>query len=228
MNKIHHEEKSENSLTPKLVASLVLAVLLIIVIVYTLIKLIQGKSVIPSSTNPTPTAGPVQTQQIRRFTAPDDIAWKTTSGKIYPFSFSYPENMILNIFIGDVTDSVAVVWDNIPVQQNILFNIEFVDKRDPEAVDKPKIEFVKNWYKNFSGLIGLERIEKFTNTGGLVGYKAIYINTAGQTPNTDVFFELPNRPTLMLHVANGIIDPKIFDRIVDSVRWTPETPATVR
>lgn len=159
-----------------------------------------------------------------RFTAPPNDTWKTQGGKLYAYSFSYPSTLPLVVFPNDPIDSIAISWGNIPPQQNILLNIEFIDKRDPSAVYKPKYEFVKNWYKFFSGLKGVANVVPFTNTQGLKGYKATYINWADQTPNIDVFFEVPKEKYVLIHLANGILDPAIFDRILDTVKWNlPQT-----
>lgn len=160
-----------------------------------------------------------------RFTASSDVNWKTFSGKIYPYSFSYPETLPLVVFPDDPTDSVAIAWGNIPPQVNILLNMEFIDQRDPKFVSQPKIEYVKNWYKFFSGLKGVAKVESFTNAQGLKGYKASYLNWADQAPNLDVFFEIPGNKTTMIHLANGILDPNIFDRLIHSLKWSPKTPS---
>jgi len=158
-----------------------------------------------------------------RFTAASDVEWKSHTGKIYPYSFAYPATLTLVVFPNDVTDSVAISWGNIPPQQNILLNFELIDKVDAKYVDLPKIEYVKNWYHYFSGLKGVAKVEPFTNTNGLKGYKAAYINFADTSPNTDIFFEVPDRRDLMIHIANGILEPKIFDRMIDSLKWTETT-----
>ena len=161
-----------------------------------------------------------------RFTADPNVSWTTYSGKLYPYSFSYPTTLILNFFPGDKNDPVAIVWGNIPAQYNILLNIENIRDRDASYVNKPKIDYINNWYKYFGGLKGVTKVETFTNTGGLKGYKASYTNTAGSSPNLDVFFEIPGRNDILLHLANGVLDPDIFNRLVDSVEWNAPTPTT--
>lgn len=178
----------------------------------------------PSPTvNPSPTIAQPPTAPIR-FTAETNTTWNTYLGKIYPYSFSYPSSLPLVVFPNDSMDSVAIAWGNIPPQQNILLNVEQVDKRDPSYGLKPKIEYVENWYKFFSGLKGVAKIEKFTNSSGLKGYKAYYLNYANTSPNIDIFFEIPQEPKLMIHVANGILDPSIFERLINSLKWIPATP----
>ena len=156
-----------------------------------------------------------------RFTAPNTDNWKTHRGKIYPYSFSYPSSLPLVIFPDDTTDSVAISWNNIPPQINILLNMELIEKRDPKFMKQTKLEYVKNWYRFFSGLKGLAKVDQFTNINGLKGYKAIYINTLNQTPNVDIFFEVPTSSDKLIHLANGILDPSIFERLVDSLKWSP-------
>lgn len=157
-----------------------------------------------------------------RFTAPADVSWVSQGGKVYPYTFSYPNTLSLVVFPNDPNDSIAISWGNLPPQTNLLFNMEFVDKRDASYVSKPKIEFVRNWWKFFSGLRGVASVESFTNTNGMKGYRAQYINYANSTPNVDIFFEIPGKSNILLHMANGILDPAIFNRIVDSVKWNSQ------
>lgn len=162
-----------------------------------------------------------------KFTAASDVTWKTQAGKLYPFTFSYPETLPLVVFIQDPMDSVAFSWNNIPPQQNILMNMEFIENRDPALVNQRKLDYVTNWWKFFSGLKGVAEVQPFTNASGLRGYKAYYINYADQTPNVDVFFEIPNKRNMMLHLANGQLDADLFDRIVDTVKWAAPSPTAV-
>lgn len=172
----------------------------------------------PSPSSP-PSSGQAQTPA--RFTAESGVTWNTYSGKLYPYTFSYPASLPIVIFPGDTNDSVAIAWENIPPQANVLLNMEFIDKRDPKLTKEAKIEYVRNWYKFFPGWKDVASVTPFTNTNGLKGYRAVYINTLGASPNSDVFFEIPNRPNTLIHLANGILDPAIFDRIVDSLKWVP-------
>lgn len=158
-----------------------------------------------------------------RFTANADTPWVTFKGKVYSYSLSHPETLSLSSFPNDPSDSVAIIWGNINPQSNLLLNIESIKDRNPEYVGKPE-EFVRNWWKAFSGLKGVVSVDKLTNASGLKGYKAIYVNTVDQSPNVDIFFEIPNNQDLMIHMANGILDPLIFNRIIDSVKYSPPTP----
>lgn len=218
----------------KLVIATVVGVLLLGGAVYAAYRYSQkqaGNIVLPGGVTylgPSPaTAGPTDRQPPTaplRFTAASDVAWLKQSGKIYPYTFSYPSTLPIVVFPGDGSDKIAIAWGNIPPQYNILLNIEFISSREPIYLNLPKIEYVRNWYKFFSGLKGVKKVEPFTNTNGLKGYKASYIDLSDQTPNTNVFFEVPNDPNLMILLANGILDPPIFDRIVDSLSWNKPAP----
>lgn len=173
-----------------------------------------------------PTSGAQPPTAPLRFTADPSVSWITYTSKIQPYSFSYPATLSLVFFPGDTNDPVGIAWGNVPPQNNILLNIENIEDRDRKFVKRPKIDYVNNWYKYFSGLKGVSKVEEFTNAGGLKGYKATYINHAGTTPNLDVFFEVPGNPELMIHLANGVLDPDIFSRLIDSVEWNQKEKPT--
>ena len=59
---------------------------------------------------------------------------------------------------------------------------------------------------------------EFTNSNGIRGYRAKYLNSANQAPNDDVFFEVPE-PHFIIHVASGVLDAAVFDKLIDSVAW---------
>ena len=158
---------------------------------------------------------PTQTNQKQAFTASKDTPWVSYSGNLYPYTFSYPETLSLVSF---TNDSVGIDWTGVPPEQNVLVNIELIETQDPNLVGKP-LEYVQDWWQYFSGLKGVRSVTEFTNSQGLKGYKAIYINQAGESPNVDVFFETPNEPSILIHLANGILDPEIFERIIDSVKF---------
>lgn len=172
-----------------------------------------GPSSIPSPSYIT------NTPPAEKFTVYPDVEWKIHTGLTYPYSFSYPETLKLAVFPKDPNDSVAFDWNGIPVEQNILLNIEKVDARFPELTNKPKSEYVKVWYKSFPGLKNLGKMEEFTTPTGLKEYKAWYTNTQDQMPNVDIFLEVPNVPNLLIHLANGRLEESVFNRIVDSVEW---------
>jgi len=155
------------------------------------------------------------------FTADEKTPWKTWAGKIYSYQFSYPETLQISGFSNDPMDSAGISWNGKKPAENILINVIDLSKNNAFEgyIKKPKKEFVLNWWKQFSGLTGMTPLVEFTNKKGLKGYKTRFINTKGETPNLDVFFEIPGTPTLMIRIANGLIDPLLFEKIVDSVEW---------
>lgn len=160
-----------------------------------------------------------------RFTAGSDVQWMVLKGKTYPYAFSYPQTLSLSVFPNDPSDSVAINWGNINPSFNILLNIEKITDRGQEYAGKPE-EYARNWWKAFSGLKGVVAVDKFTNTNGLTGYKAVYLNSLNQSPNVDVFLVMPYDQNLVIHLANGVLDPGIFNRIVDSVKYSPKATPT--
>lgn len=223
----------------KLTFLIIIGVLILGVSIYVAYRNSQsraGNIIIPAGTTylgPTLTSAPstpIPTKDSQpptaplRFSAASDVTWRTQSGRIYPYSISFPTTLPLTIFPDDETDSVAISWGNIPPQKNILLNIEFIDKRDPGFLGKPKVDYVKNWYKFFSGLKGVDKVEPLTNASGMHGYKASYINYASISPNVDIFFEIPGTDNMMIHMANGVLDPAIFNKIVESLKWISPTP----
>lgn len=159
-----------------------------------------------------------------RFTAPPDTNWLTYIGRTYNYSFAFPETLTLQGFI-DPPDAVGIIWGNLDPKLNLLLDIQSIKALTPQYVGKTE-QFVNDWWKFYSGLKGVKSVTKFTNTNGLNGYKAIFIDKSDQSPNVDIFLEIPKNPNLIIHLANGILDPTIFDRIVDSLKYTPPKPTT--
>ncbi|OGG21611.1 hypothetical protein A3B48_04860 [Candidatus Gottesmanbacteria bacterium RIFCSPLOWO2_01_FULL_40_10] len=224
------EENNQANIT-KLALITVGAVLILAVAVYAAYsysRTNQGGIVLPGGvtylgSTPTPPVKP--TAVPLKFTADSTVPYKQQWGVTHPFSFSFPETLPLVVFTNDPTDSVGIAWgDKIP-QENILLNIELIADREQVMINKPKKDFVENWWRYFTGLKGVTSVAPFTNINGLKGYKAQYINASDESPNIDVFFEIPGRQDIMIHLANGILDQTIFDRIIDSIKWNSPTPS---
>jgi len=145
--------------------------------------------------------------------------WISVKGKIYPYSFSYPETLPLVAFINDPIDAIAINWNDIRPQNNILSNVEFLDYNSRKFIGKYQ-DYVKNYWTFFSGLKGLASMQQFSNSQGLQGFKAHYTDRNGQSSTEHVFFIMPGDNKIMLHFANGILDQAVFDRIIDSVTYT--------
>jgi len=155
------------------------------------------------------------------FTVDETIPWIIWKGKHFPYQFSFPETLPLTGFPNNPSDSAGMSWNGKKPSENILVSVIELSKNTALApyIKKPKKEFVENWWKQFSGLSGVSAITEFTNKKGLKGYKTRFINVQGQTPNLDIFFEVPGKPELIIRIANGILDEKVFEKIVESVSW---------
>jgi len=134
----------------------------------------------------------------------------------YGFSFKYPKTIELVEF---PNNAWGFAWGDILPQYNLLVNVDLEASRSAEMRKLSVLDYTGNYWRQFPGLKGLKSIESFTNDQGVKGVKAIYINIADQTPNLDVFFAIPNSKDL-IHFANGFLEREIFDRIVNSFKFT--------
>jgi len=179
--------------------------------------------VLPSWTSfSQPTTSPIpEREESTLFTVDEKTPWNIWKGKHFPYQFSYPETLQLTGFPNDPSDSAGISGSGKKPSENILMSVIELSKNKAfePYVKKPKKEFVENWWKQFSGLSGVSTITEFTNKKGLKGYKTRFINAQGQTPNLDIFFEVPGKPELIIRIANGILDETVFDTIVESVSW---------
>lgn len=144
----------------------------------------------------------------------------TLSGRTYPYSFRAPATLTLVTFPNDTFDIYALSINGQPPEQNVLIGVDDLNRTEElkKFIKGTKRAYVENWWKQFGGLKGVTSVTQFTNSAGLAGYKAKYLNAAGQTPNDDIFFETSN-PAYVIHLANGPLDKTVFDGIVDSVAW---------
>jgi hypothetical protein len=229
VNESPREEAPENFLKVGVIAVIAVLVLTGITVgAYQYAKKRSSATVLPGGTtylgpgNAEPTKPPAV---LSAFTADAGVTWSTFTGKNHPFSFSYPATLPTVVFPNDVTDSVAISWNNVPPQNNIFFRVINIPQTEPkmtEFIGQP-MEYAKNWWKQWGGLKGVKSVEEFTNAKSMVGYRVKFINTADQTPNEDVFFPVPTDKNLMVRFANGPIDKEIFDRITDSFAWGTAT-----
>ncbi len=174
----------------------------------------------PVSTPPSSTKDGTYITGQGKFAVTRDAVWVTVRGRIYPYAFESPKTLKLVTFPNDTYDIYAIAWNNTPPDQNVLIGVDNLESRDSakQYINVAKRSYVETWYKQF-GLKGVASITEFTNSKGLKGYRAKYIDSAGRTPNDDVFFEVPN-PQYVIHLASGILDASAFNHIVDSVSWS--------
>ncbi len=216
-----------------------LILIIFIVIQYVFMKRTPGTIVLPNgttylgpSTEQNQTPPPIAdstTPPAPLFTETADEDWREVRGKTYPYFFSAPESMKLVTFPNDAYDIYAIDCCNILPQSNVLVGVDNLEKNaeKKQYISSPKKVYVQEWWKQFGGLKGVGSLVEFTNSEGLKGYRAQYTNAQNQTPNEDVFFEVEGNPQYVIHLARGVMDQAVFDKIIDSVGWRKpaSTPA---
>ncbi len=144
--------------------------------------------------------------------------WLTYSGKTHAFSFEYPKGLTPLTFPNDTADTVTFKVSNVPPELDLMFLVETISSRDATFTGKQEA-FVRNYWKFFSGLKGLNSITPFTNEKGLVGFKANYTTKGNSVTADNYFFIIPGDADHMFHIAD--IFPSegkvVFDRIVNSL-----------
>ena len=159
----------------------------------------------PSPTQP-PTPGKISVSA--------DAKWNTQTGKKYPYSFLYPSSLSLGVFPSDPFDAVTIFWGDTNPQENLLLRVETL--KDSK---KSKKDYVLDWWKDYTWK-GVSDITEFKNSKGLKGYRAKYLDSSGSSPFDHVFFEVPNRPELVIWMSGKMLEQDVFDKIVESVSWT--------
>ncbi len=178
---------------------------------------IDSSAVDSTQSNNTNQTQPVNPNQ---FSVASDIPWHTVKGNIYPYSFSVPNTLKLVTFPNDTYDIYAIDWKGQSPSSNVLVGVDNLKNSSSRSqyISESKINYVRDWWRQF-GLKGVSSITQFTNSKGLKGYRAKYIDNSGLTPNDDVFFEIPDHPEYIIHLASGVLAPAVFDKIIDSVSW---------
>jgi len=144
---------------------------------------------------------------------------QTIKGHVYPYTMSVPATLTLTTFPNDPYDMYAIMGND--PSSNVLIGVDDLSKNTTRSqfINQPKTVYINNWWKQFGGLTGVKSIEPFTNSKGLKGYTVKFLNTANESPNLDIFFEVPDKPQYVIHLSNGTLDPSVFTKIVDSVGW---------
>lgn len=182
----------------------------------------QGTIIIPAgNTYLGPTTPAPQPAAPSTFTVTDDTIWHTVKGHSYPYTMSAPETLSLVTFPNDPYDMYAIAWKDSPPDSNILISVDDLSKNTTRSqfINQSKTVYISQWWKQFGSLKGISSIEPFTNSTGLKGYTVKFLNAANESPNVDIFFEVPGLPQYVIHLTNGILDPAVFTKIVDSVGW---------
>lgn len=167
---------------------------------------------------PTPTQAPSQGSE--KISVDPNVSWNIQKGKIYPWEFSYPASISLGVFPNDAYDAVTIFWGNTNPQENLLLRVEDLSKIPDMAqyIGKSKKEYANIWWKQYSWK-SVSSITAFTNSKGMKGYHAKYFDNNDNVPYDNIFFEVPNRPELVIWMASRILDKGVFDKIIDSITW---------
>lgn len=145
--------------------------------------------------------------------SPTPAAWKEIKGNIYSYTFSVPETLSLTTFPEDPYDIYALSENP---SANVLIGVEDLSK-DPARkayIGRIKKYIEEFWWKQFN-LTGVEKIESITNEQKLKGYKVKF----KISPYDDIFFEVPEKPNLIIHLSNMTLPDEVFEKVVESVGW---------
>jgi len=155
-----------------------------------------------------------------KISIPPDANWAAQTGKKYPYSFLYPTSLSLGFFPGDPFDAVTIFGGDTNPQENLLIRIENLKEMKGKEgyLKKSKKDYVLDWWKDYTWK-GVADITELTNSKGLKGYRAEYLDASGSSPFDHIFFEVPNRPELIIWMSGKMLEQRVFDKIVDSVEW---------
>jgi hypothetical protein len=181
-----------------------------------------SSTVLPGGTTylgPSPTPPPVALQE-GQIPVPDTASWGQHKGQTFPYAFDYPTSLSLGFFPGDPFDGVTVFYENTDPQKNIFLRVENLRQMTGMTgyVNKAKLEYIKEWWKQYNWT-GVASVTVFTNSAGLTGYRAKYLDNQGKTPYDNVFFEIPGRTELVVWISGRLFAQQVFDRMVDSLSW---------
>ena len=212
---------SKSSLVVVNIVILVIFLLIIGGVYYWVSKKSKGERVFPAGLNYlSPKTTPRETPLYDYVKLVESADWSTFKGKRYGYSFQHPKELIPLTFIDDPTDAVTFKVNDLPPQLSLMFLVETISDRDKTLVGKPE-EFVRGYWRYFSGLTGLKSISPVKNDNGLEGFKAVYTTKSGQV-NEKYFFIIEGDRDHLLHVANifgGEGSTSLFNRILNSLDY---------
>ena len=149
--------------------------------------------------------------------APNWVDFTSPRGQ---YTFKYPSEMIPLIFPGDANDTVTFDVSDIPAQFNLMVLVETISNYDSKLTGKQE-DFVKNYWKFFGGLKGVQNVESYTSEKGLNGWKVNYLTQNDVVGSDNYFFIIPNQPDKVLHV-NNIFPAEgqaVFTRLLNSLEY---------
>ena len=150
-----------------------------------------------------------------KFKGSENAKWGAYNNPEFGFDISLPSDLSTV----EYQNGLGINYKNIQAADNLLFSADIASSRSGEFKDMKGDVYVKSWWKQFSGLVSLKSYEALTNQFNVKGHKAQYLNFANESPNEEVFFEIPNRPGDFIHFASGILDKSVYSKIIDSFKW---------
>jgi len=218
------EEINKKGLVAANVVVLVVFLAVIGGVYYFVSKKNKGQQVFPAGINYLSPKGeeakkPVLLYDFAKLAESSD--WVTYKGKVYSYSFQHPKALAPLTLPNDKSDAVTFKVNELPPEQSLLLNVETVSSRDANLTGKPE-EFAKNYWKFFSGLKGLSKIESITNEKGMKGFKTKYIVKGSNAITSDnYFFVVESNNDILLHI--GDIFPAegkaVLNRLVNSLEY---------
>ncbi len=204
-----------------------------LVLVFFLYKKAGGKDggiVFPAGLNYTGEEAQAPTQPARPNYDWSKIAASTTNWTTFAsvqkqYSFQHPAELYPLVFPGWEADGVTFDVSEAPAQFNIMVLVEKIS--DYNSAYAGNLEaFVRNYWKSYGGLKGLNEIEEFTTESGLKGFKANYQTKGGGVAGDNYFFPIPGDNDKVLHVGNVFPAEAntVFMRMLNTFSFDIPTP----
>ncbi|MFA6081408.1 MAG: hypothetical protein WC741_03290 [Patescibacteria group bacterium] len=218
------EEMGKKNLVAVNVVILVVFLLVIGGVYYFVSSKNKGQQVFPAGINYLSPKGeeakkPVLLYDFAKLAESSD--WVTYKGKLFPYSFQHPKALTPLSFPNDKSDVVTFKVNELPPEQSLLLTVETISLRDKNLVGKQE-EFVKNYWKFFSGLKGLNKIEAITNEKGMKGYKAKYVVKSNNSVTSDYyFFVVDSNSDILIHIGDifPVEGKALLNRMINSLEY---------
>lgn len=173
---------------------------------------------------PSPTVAPVTGPGgIELYRAEESDPTKTWEGSVYPYTFEYPESLNLGLFPGDEYDSVTQFWKDTNANENIILRVEDLTKTSETRafIGKPLEEYARFWGSQYVWT-DLDNASDFTNGQGLKSLWVKFKDASGNVSGDNYFLAVPGKPEIIIWMSPKYIEPKTFDRLVNSLAWKGE------
>jgi len=213
------DSTNPRALIPAVIVSIVLTI--IVVVSYVAAARRQGTVVLPGGITylgPTPTIQQKPQQTAGKIPVPGNAQWTEREGTTFPYRMMVPQTLNLGVFPNDLYDAITVFYEGTDSNANIFFRIENLVTLKKKSYQGKLKEYATDWWKDYTWS-GVSEVTPFTNSQGLTGYRAKYLDRDGNTPYEHVFFAVPNRNELIIWMSGKLFEQFVFDRIVDSVSW---------